>query len=111
MIGRVEVQRPREPIGDQARAQPTLERQARREVSRQRQRREDVNQPGAFGEHASRSNHAHAGHDHPFARDELDRAGERRKQPQWIDATLAAPDARGIVLGRREACGRAALRR
>jgi NAD+ diphosphatase len=36
----------------------------------------------------------------PFAGDTLDRAGERRTQPEWIDAAVASPDARGIVLGR-----------
>jgi hypothetical protein len=52
VIRRVELQNPRQPIGGQARAQPTLEREPRGEVGRQRKGRQNVNQPGAFGEHA-----------------------------------------------------------
>lgn len=66
MVRRIELQRPHEPIGDQARAQSTLEREARREVGRQRNSSENVEEPGAFGEHAAQSNHAHAG-DHDQA--------------------------------------------
>jgi NAD+ diphosphatase len=36
----------------------------------------------------------------PFAGDTVDRAGERRTQPEWIEAAVASPEARGIVVGR-----------
>jgi hypothetical protein len=52
VVGRVELERLREPVGDETRPQPALEREAGREVGRQREGREDVDEPGAFGGHA-----------------------------------------------------------
>jgi hypothetical protein len=74
MIRRVQFQRPRKPVGDQARPQPSLKREPRRQVSRQRQSSKNVNQPGAFSEHpgAIKPRSPRRDHDHAPAHARLD---------------------------------------